>query len=262
MPSPQVDRAESKAYYENFSFRVGQRDWLLPNRRHAQLRVFVRDVLGAGRDRTILDVGCGAGVMTSFLTRFGTVMGTDFSTAAIEAARRIVPGVDFVAGTFDDLPRGRRFDAVMLFDVLEHIPAAEREGFLGQLEALLAEGGLVFVSTPHPAATRHKKEIGDPHLQVIDEEVELVDVVAEAASAGLQLVRYQAYDVFRGSPEYQFMVFTRRGAQGGPPVLRDPRAKRPGPRAWRWRNAARSLRAGRRGVARWFLDGTPPDIKS
>lgn len=259
---PQADRAQAKEYYEVFSLRVGERDWLEPNRRHAQLRVLVDDVLGDAKGLDILDVGCGAGVMTSFLTRYGSVTGTDFSTAAIAAAQRIVPEVTFIAGSFEDLPTAKRYDGVMLFDVLEHIAASDRPEFLGQLASLLADDGVLFMSTPHPAYTNYKRAQGNPSLQVIDEEVELADVIAEATAVGLQLVRYHAYDVFGGTPEYHAMGFKLRGAPGQSPVLRDKRVKLPGRRAWRVKNAVRSLRNGRRSVARWFLTGRPPDIKT
>ena len=69
----------------------------------------------------------------------------------------------------------------------------------------------MIASTPHPAFTLHKRATDEGHLQIIDEAVEIAAVAGEAGSAGLQLLRYEAYDVFAGSPEYQLMVFTRRG---------------------------------------------------
>jgi SAM-dependent methyltransferase len=260
---PEADRSQSKSYYESFSLEAGKRDWLGPNRRHAYLQVLVRDVLGDVNGLQLLDVGCGGGVMSSYLTRFGTVTGTDFSAAAIAAAQRIAPEVAFIAGTLDDLPAGKRYDAVLLFDVLEHIPAADRPGFLSQLAGLLSDRGVLFMSTPYPAFTARRRARDDQTLQIIDEVVEISDVLPEATSAGLQLVRYQAFDVFKGSPEYQLFVFRHAGqSDGGPAVLTDDRVSLPNRRIWRIRNAARSLRNGQRSVARWFLTGTPPDVKS
>jgi hypothetical protein len=119
------------------------------------------------------------------------------------------------------------------------------------------------MSTPFPAFTARRRAQRDPSLQIVDEEVELLDVIREAAAAGLQVVRYEAFDVFKGSPEYQFVVLRHRGgSEGGPPVLLDDRVSMPGRRRWRLRQAARSARNGRRAVARWFLTGRPPDITS
>lgn len=259
---PDASPEEAQRYYEDFSLRVGLRDWLQPNPRHIQLRLLIQDVVPRNRLR-ILDVGCGAGVMTAFLRRYGQVTGTDFSSAAIDAARRLVSGVDFRAGTLDELPGGERYDLITLFDVLEHVPAPARPEFLGQLRSRLTEQGLIFISTPFPAFTHQRRERNDPTLQIIDEEVELSDVVDEAADAGLRLSRYVAFDVFAGSPEYQVIVLTPAGAQlPGPPILRDPRLRRPNKVRWRLSNAGRSLAEGRPNVARWFLTGRAPAVDS
>ena len=78
-------------------------------------------------------------------------------------------------------------------------------------------------------------------------------MVGEAASAGLQLLRYEAYDVFAGSPEYQLMVLTPRRAPGGPAVLRGSLgtrlthpARKALRRGTRFAHAVRLLRAGDR----------------
>ncbi|QEC46660.1 class I SAM-dependent methyltransferase [Baekduia soli] len=255
-----ASHAESHRYYEEFSFAVGMRDWLQPNLRHEQLRLLIEDVV-TGRGLSLLDVGCGAGVMTSFLTRFGQVTGIDFSAKAIDAARRIVSDVNFHAGTVDVLPPEARFDVITLFDVLEHIRAEDRPGLLGDLRGRLTEDGVLFISTPHPRFTGARRAACDETLQIVDEEVELHDVLREARDVGLGLTRYQVYDVFAGSPEYQMMVFTPDRVVGGPPSKVDPRLRYPGRRRWRIANAARTVRHNPR-VARWFLTGRPPTIRS
>ena len=268
-PERPVSRSAARMYYEDFSLAVGMRDWLQPNLRHLQLEAMVGALLGPRRGLRILDVGCGAGVMTQHLCRYGRVLGIDFSAPAIAAARRFAPEAEFRVASVEDLAAGAGFDVITAFDVMEHIPAAERPAFLAGLAARLDGDGLVIASTPHPAYTRHKRAVEPEHLQIIDETVQLADVLGEADEAGLQLLRYEAYDVFAGSPEYQLMVLTRRRAPGGPPVLRDPRARRrtqPAMRALRrgarLRHAARLLRAGDPGAARWFLTARAPDVRS
>ena len=264
-----VSRSAARTYYEDFSLAVGMRDWLQPNLRHLQLKTMVDEVLGGRRGLRILDVGCGAGVMTQHLCRYGRVLGIDFSAPAIAAARRFANEAEFRVASVEDLAPGERFDVITAFDVMEHIPEAERPAFLSVLAARLDGEGLLIASTPHPAYTLHKRVVEPEHLQIIDETVDLAGVLGEADESGLQLVRYEAYDVFAGSPEYQLMVFTRRRAPGGPPVLRDRRARRrtqPAMRALRrgarLRHAARLLRAGDRGAARWFLTARAPSVKS
>ncbi len=264
-----VSKDMARAYYEDFSLAVGLRDWLLPNLRHQQLKRFIDDLPARAAPGRILDVGCGAGLMTGHLTKYGSVTGIDFSSAAIGVARRLVPEADFQVRDAGDLPDGP-FDLITLFDVLEHIPEADRPGALAGLAERLAPDGLLFMSTPHPDSTALRRARDDETLQVIDEEVRLEAVVAEAAAAGLQLLWYKAFDVFSGSPEYQAMVFTPGRTPGGPPRLRTPtiarlsnrRVRRVVHRSWRVRNAARVLRHGKVGTAWWFLTGTPPHVDS
>jgi SAM-dependent methyltransferase len=265
-----TSREQAKNYYEDFSLAVGLRDWLRPNRRHEALRMRIDRLLSGRKGLRILDIGCGAGVMTAHLRRYGDVTGIDFSSAAIAAARDFVPGVDFKVASLEDLPADQTFDVLTLFDVLEHIPEDQRRDFFAGCRQRLNDGGLMFASTPFPDFTRQRKERDDPTLQIIDEEVELPDVLQEAAAAGLQLVSFEAFDVFKGSPEYQSMVFAPTGEPGGTiqlaPAGLDKRMRvksnRWFMRAGRVTSAARLLTRGRFKAAWFFLRGRPPEIKS
>lgn len=267
--APNVTREQSQAYYEDFSLAVGERDWIRPNLRHEQLKLLIGHLVAGRKGLRIADVGCGAGVMTDFLTRYGNVVGVDFSTAAIAAAKRCAPEPTFTAGGLDALSGGP-YDLITLFDVLEHIPLVERPRLLVQLREKLACGGLLFCSTPFPTATRGKRAAGDPALQIIDEEVELPAVLNEADAAGLQLIRFEAYDVFNGSPEYQAMVFTPIRTWGDGPVLRPPRLTRQKhlisskvvQHARRVRFALRCLSHGDVRTALWFLRGRHRSVQS
>ncbi len=97
---------------------------------------------GAAR---ILDVGCGTGdflaSLPSTLSKFGIEPATG---AGSEATRR---GIS-IAPTLEDLPADSRFDVITIIDVIEHVP--DPGLFLEQVQARLAEGGLIVVSTGDP----------------------------------------------------------------------------------------------------------------
>ena len=256
-----VTPEEARSYYEDFASIYGSRaGFIHPNARHERLRKGLASVLGRRRGLGVLDVGCGTGVMTSHLRRYGTVNGMDFSAPAIEIARRMVPGVTFRVGTVTDLAPAERYDLITLFDVVEHIPKTDRPAFFESIAAHLAPGGFVFASTPHPRYTAWVRETKPEILQVIDELVELEDVLVETARAGLQLVRFEVFDVWAGSPEYQFFVLAPQTEPGGPARFVQPpstaarlaQRRSPGRR----RRAALAFdlaRHGRLGTARWVL---------
>ena len=102
-------------------------------------------------DLTIVDVGCGGGLVAEPLARLGAkVTAVDADAVAIEAARLHAAdrdvAVDYRVGTTEDLVAGgKNFDVVLALEIVEHV--ADRETFLTTLSALVAPGGLLILST-------------------------------------------------------------------------------------------------------------------
>ncbi|MBP0494727.1 bifunctional 2-polyprenyl-6-hydroxyphenol methylase/3-demethylubiquinol 3-O-methyltransferase UbiG [Roseomonas indoligenes] len=105
----------------------------------------------AGRDLSglrVLDVGCGAGLASEALARFGAeVTGLDAAGAALSAARAHAKAgglsIDYREGRPEDL--SGTWDAVVSLEVIEHVE--ERAEFLAALARVARPGGAVFLST-------------------------------------------------------------------------------------------------------------------
>jgi SAM-dependent methyltransferase len=95
--------------------------------------------------RTILDIGCGDGLFFNQLTRFGDVWG-------IEPDDRLLSANSPWRHRIENVPFGpnyrteRRFDLIVMLDVLEHI-AADRES-LQRVHDLLRPGGVALITVP------------------------------------------------------------------------------------------------------------------
>jgi len=101
-----------------------------------------------------VDIGCGAGLLCEPLARLGArVTGVDAATenAAAAAAHAEAMGLDIAyrQGGVEDLA-GQRFDLVTSMEVIEHV--ADTDGFVAGLAGILAENGLLILSTPNRTA--------------------------------------------------------------------------------------------------------------
>jgi len=100
---------------------------------------------------SVLDVGCGGGLLCEPLARLGaTVTGIDAEARNVEIAR--IHGeatgltIEYHCATVEDqVGAGRQFDIVLNMEVIEHV--ADIEGFLDACGSAVDDGGMMFFST-------------------------------------------------------------------------------------------------------------------
>ena len=108
----------------------------------------MRELLEVARPSSILDVGCGEGVLTEQWARAieGRVVGIDLDDPKLRAewSRRSLPNLDFRAGFGDALPYAdNEFEATTAMEVLEHVP--DPDAVLSEMARVAARWVLVSV---------------------------------------------------------------------------------------------------------------------
>ncbi|HKI29725.1 MAG TPA: class I SAM-dependent methyltransferase [Actinomycetota bacterium] len=92
---------------------------------------------------TVLDLGCGAGLVTADLTTRARVVGVDISAGQLELARRNAPAARFVrADMVDPAFAPASFDAVVAFWTLIHVPREVHASLLARIHGWLKPGAL------------------------------------------------------------------------------------------------------------------------
>jgi SAM-dependent methyltransferase len=115
--------------------------------------VGIADFVGDLRDREVLELGSGAGEMTTLLARSGAhVTAVDISPASIAVSRRrarlhrVDAAIDFVVAAGEELPlESARFDVVVGKAVLHHLDA---DRAAPELHRVLRPGGRAAFAEP------------------------------------------------------------------------------------------------------------------
>jgi SAM-dependent methyltransferase len=100
-------------------------------------------------EERVLDLGCGAGRFVAALRDAGAdAVGVELAEAALERAKRNVPGADLrLVAPDGSLPLGHgTVDVVWCSEVLEHVP--DTIAFLTEVRRVLRPGGRLLVTVP------------------------------------------------------------------------------------------------------------------
>jgi SAM-dependent methyltransferase len=102
---------------------------------------------GRGARISLLDIGCGPGLIHRAFGKFGwQVTGVDMASMALDAARVRNPECSYLAFSGGEIPLpSASFDVTLAICVLHHVPPPEWRDFVGEMGRLTRPGGLVVV---------------------------------------------------------------------------------------------------------------------
>lgn len=101
---------------------------------------------------SILEIGCGMGPVIFSIAGYRHIedyLGIDTDQGALNIARKanIFDNLNFIAGTVYDIPKSRlsKFQTLIIFDVLHHIPEGDKLNFLRYLFDAAADDALIII---------------------------------------------------------------------------------------------------------------------
>jgi SAM-dependent methyltransferase len=149
----------------------------------------VLEELVALEQATVVDVGCGSGWLTRFMTKKGAhVTGVEVSPRQLALARRAEPAGDehYIQGSAEDLQiPNRSVDLVVYFNSLHHVDEQSLPRALREAARVLKSGGVLYVSEPLASG---------PYF-------DLLKIVHDETA-----VRQKAQNALRHGPEYGLLI--------------------------------------------------------
>ena len=143
---------------------IEQTHWWFAGKRFLIQEMLRRFLHTGGPRKTILDVGCGTGMVLDMLAPLGEIYGIDASPEAMVLSRKrdlphLVCSDANVVFPFKD----NKFDVIMCLDVLEHLDK-DRQA-IREIHRICSPGGLVMITvpafqiqwSPHDVALQHRR---------------------------------------------------------------------------------------------------------
>ena len=149
-------------------------------------------------DKTILDIGCGYGWFELLAIKNGVkkIVGTELTEKDLSTVKKHLKDkkADFRVGNAVDLGiDDLKFDTVVSWEVLEHIPADTEVFMFKEISKVLKKGGRFYMSTPH----RHwLSNLFDPAWLLTfgkHRHYTRKQIASYAEEAGLEVVKIEVY---------------------------------------------------------------------
>jgi ubiquinone/menaquinone biosynthesis C-methylase UbiE len=167
--------------------------------------------LGLNAQSSVLELGCGIGMMTSLMKRTvnqGKIHAIDISAASIDYGKAKFGGANITFSTQDITTFETQLntpDFITLIDVLEHIPLDLHAALFRRISQVMGLNSHFVINLPNPDYIAHDIALEADSLQVIDQPVPFASLIQQLDDAGLELMTYQKYGLWHHD-EYQWFV--------------------------------------------------------
>lgn len=203
--------SEVSEYYNKLWAELEQQHKNGVNSRH---RIILKKIKQAGlkKNSVVLEIGCGGGILSGLILKEipdGYFVGADISNETIEFVRKKhqkFTNAEFVVSDMTKFSHSKKFDVVVLPDVLEHIPKEAHPNIFRTIKTLIKDTGVLFINIPNPMSIewhqKHKPEL----MQIIDQPLYTNELLNSIYPYGFYLENFDTYALFYEQPDYQSMT--------------------------------------------------------
>lgn len=199
-------------YYDRFTeYQLGKGI----NQRHLSIQNWC-EKFGLKPFHHVLEIGCGIGTQTELLAKFlstdSKIKAIDISPKSIDIAERRLKNyrnISFLAVDFTEYDLEEEFDAIILPDVIEHIPLDRHKILFKKLEQCLKPEGIVVIHIPNPHYLEwchiHKAD----QLQIIDQPILLNELLSNLQGTSFYVHFLETYSIWIDKCDYQAILLKK-----------------------------------------------------
>lgn len=168
---------------------------------------------GLKKEHNVLEIGCGIGTQTQLLAEYlnsdNQITAIDISPKSIQIAQDRYPnfkGINWIAADFVTYNMEKKFDVILMPDVLEHIPVDQHKQLFGNIRKVLKKNGFVLIHIPQPYYQEWVWKNRPELMQVIDQSIYTNVLANDVYSNDLYIWHLETYSIWQAQGDYQVIV--------------------------------------------------------
>jgi trans-aconitate 2-methyltransferase len=200
-------------FYDKFSERQTKAGI---NNRHLSV-IYHLEKAGLCKRHEVLEIGCGVGTVSELILRYlsdeGHLTAVDISPKSVAVSARLAHkynNATFEVKDFTGEIIDKKFDVIILPDVIEHIPFVLYKKLFENLYEMLKSDGFIFIHIPHPNylewLIRNKRE----ELQIIDQPVYTDRLLSVVYPIGFYVHYLKSYSIYTEGEDYQIVILKQK----------------------------------------------------
>ena len=206
-----MDQKDVKGWYNSFSANQVKTG---TNIRHFNI---LSELINSGlkKDHLVLEIGCGIGTLTGLINQYlkrGKLVAADISNESIEIAKKTIKDadkIDFIVTDMIGFNTDKKFDFIILPDVMEHIPVDQHKALFKTMSNCMHDESIIFIHIPHPTALDYLRKTFPEKLQIIDQSISAKDMIVNAYDSNLRLIEYRSYNLTAEQTDYVIIKFKK-----------------------------------------------------